>query len=383
MYEFIGLLKNNDIPIESFCEREESEKLLENSYCFFSQESFYIEWDSMTPSEILGFSEIEEKKVRIFCNTLIQEAGIVLKLPQKTVLTSMNIFNRFFYRKNFIKFEPFLSVCATIFISTKEEESLRRLRDVISSCYFILKTKENKKNKEKCECILDINSDLYGFIRQSVITYEIHILKELGFCLYELSEHAHKYLPYFIKQLKATQNLLQKSWNYLNDCYRTTLPVNYPPHVLACSSIFLAARIYFYPLPVEVNWWELFETSIYEIQEVCSEILSLYEIGQIDIKEVKIILRKFSSHKEEAEKQEQIILEEIKNRNKKFNKNHRSRSRSRSRGRKRSRSRSRSRSRGYKNRHKKYSNKHKKHKKRKYSRSSKSSSHSSSYRSKS
>jgi hypothetical protein len=51
-----------------------------------------------TPSAIDGVSKEEEKLHRIFGCELIQESGILLKLPQVVMVTGQCILHRFFYR---------------------------------------------------------------------------------------------------------------------------------------------------------------------------------------------------------------------------------------------------------------------------------------------
>jgi hypothetical protein len=51
-----------------------------------------------TPSQKDGISSQTESTHRIFGCELIQEAGILLKLPQVVVVTGQNILNRFFFR---------------------------------------------------------------------------------------------------------------------------------------------------------------------------------------------------------------------------------------------------------------------------------------------
>jgi hypothetical protein len=302
-----------------------------------------------TPSELSGMSEIEELKTRIFCNSIIQESGIVLRLPQMTILTAMNIFNRLYWKISYTTIEPFHALCASIFIATKTEETLRRLRDVISSCYYILKKKEKgvkilSNMKFQKELVLDVLSDEYLNLKSNVMVVETYMLKELGFFLYALSDHPHKYLIHFIKILRGTRELLQRSWNYLNDAYKTSLAVNYPPHVLACAAIFLAARMYYFVLPNSVKWWETFDTKIEDVQDVAAEILNLFEIGKIDLNDIRIIMKKYSKEfNEEEEKRKMVKIEDVQGRkNEKIRKEYYRRSRDRSRSKKKKKDRSRS-----------------------------------------
>ena len=62
----------------------------------------------LLPDSILNFSPSQKDKIdpteellyRVYGCELIQEAGILLKLPQVVMATGQNIFHRFFYRKS-------------------------------------------------------------------------------------------------------------------------------------------------------------------------------------------------------------------------------------------------------------------------------------------
>jgi hypothetical protein len=168
--------------------------------------SIYIPWDIQTPSETEGMNLTEERKIRIFCTGLIQEAGILLKLPQICILTGMLTFNRFYWRKSFQKTEPFNIACAALFVATKVEESFRKLRDLVSVFFHLIKKKENIKPIP----VLEITSDTYSNMKNSVILMEMHILKELGFQVYSLNEHPHKLLKSINLLLKGNPGLVQK-----------------------------------------------------------------------------------------------------------------------------------------------------------------------------
>lgn len=319
---YIGTIKNKTVLLDETnkqtiqsVEDASYERILESYKQEIDMlEDIYIPPYLKTPSELSGMSEIEELKTRIFCNTMIQESGIVLRLPQTTILTAMNIFNRFYWKNSLTAIEPFHIICACIFIATKSEETLRRMRDVISSSYYILKKREKGfkifSNAQK-DLILDITSIEYSNIKTNVMAVETYILKELGFFLYELSDHPHKYLIHVIKHLRGTRELLQKSWNYLNDAYRTSMAVNYPSNVLACAAIFLAARNLYVVLPNNVKWWEAFDTRIEDIQEVTAEILNMYELGKIELNEVRKILINYSIIEEEKIKAESFNKEKV------------------------------------------------------------------------
>ena len=159
---------------------------------------------------------------------------------------------------------------------------------------------------------LQPNDFYYNSEGKMVMTEEYH--KRRGSCCGSGCKHC----PYEPKHLKGTKELLQKSWNYANDSYKTDIPIHYPPYVIACSVIFLAARNFKLPLP-KMSWWEIYETKIEEIQEICSELLYMNDAhyANVNLKEISEILYNHSYLRESFELQEKekkdIIEKEIEN----------------------------------------------------------------------
>ena len=85
---------------------------------------------SSSPSSRDGISGEDEKLHRIFGCELIQEATILLRLPQVFAVTAQNIFHRFFYRKSFKRFDAFTVSMGCVLLSSKIEESPKLLREV-------------------------------------------------------------------------------------------------------------------------------------------------------------------------------------------------------------------------------------------------------------
>jgi len=195
----------------------------------------------------------------------------------------------------------FSSAC--LFLATKIEETSRKLRDIVSVVDYALKL----KSKVKPADVLDLSSQIYLNIRQDVVDAERLILKELGFQVYRLDmSHPHKYILNYIRMLKGNKYLAQKAWNYINDSYRSPLCVFYRPNVVATAAIYLAARSLDFPLP-ELEWWLVFDAPWIEIEEICAEILSLYEQPKIDLSFIVDTVEKYEPKPQVLE--EPVIIE--------------------------------------------------------------------------
>ncbi|KRX35084.1 Cyclin-L2 [Trichinella murrelli] len=280
---------------------------------------------SNPPSLADGMDYETERAVRFCGCDLIQRASILLRLPQVAAATGQIIFHRFFYARSFLRC-TFDYVCmACIYLASKIEESPRRIRDVINVFHQLKQRRmikqgllsENKKflnTKRFIEpelmpthihvefwkfmkiniwksrilpCALDHR---YVFLKNEVIKAERRILKELGFCVHV--KHPHKLIYVFLKALNTLDNLsvLQKAWNFMNDSLRSDVFLRYAPETIACACVYMAARAYSIPMPLEKPWWRLFNASDREIYDICFRILGLYRQKYMDWAEAEEIL---------------------------------------------------------------------------------------------
>jgi len=168
-----------------------------------------------------------------------------LRLPQIAVATAQAILHRFYFRKSFIRCEMVTVATAALFIAAKVEESPRKIKDVLTVTDYVMKLKKGERD------VLDISSFHYTDTKQEIFEAERYILKEIGFATEALSEsNVHQYLYFYLRDvLKGSKQLAQKAWNYVNDAYRTTVIVCFPPNVVACAAIYLAGRVINYPFP--------------------------------------------------------------------------------------------------------------------------------------
>lgn len=230
-----------------------------------------------SPSFIDGLNEEVELVHRVWGSELIQEAGILLQFPQVVMVTAQNVFHRFFYRKSLVKYDAFSVAMASLLLSAKVEEKPRVLREYI----FIFHSIYQKRKKIKSSP-LDVGASQYSNWKNNLIRMESFILKELGFCFYNIMDHPHKYILYYIKILDGDANLAQTSWNYLNDAMRLDLSLRYPAQLIACGAIYMSARKIGFPLSSQPPWWSLMTDDFDQIESICEKILQLYNMPKIE-----------------------------------------------------------------------------------------------------
>eukprot|EP00826_Nyctotherus_ovalis_P039443 TRINITY_DN3795_c0_g2_i2.p1 TRINITY_DN3795_c0_g2~~TRINITY_DN3795_c0_g2_i2.p1 ORF type:complete len:365 (-),score=108.97 TRINITY_DN3795_c0_g2_i2:77-1171(-) len=245
--------------------------------------------DVIRPSEFDGLSLQEESNLRLFACELVQEAGIMLKLPQVTIATAMELLHRLFFRCSFVRVSLFNAAGACLFLATKLEETPKKIRDVISVLDHLIKLKRRTPSPVP---VLNLDSDEFALLRKQLVKTERLLLRELGFALTHLTVKPYKYLYYYLKVLKLDREFAQTAWNYINDVYRTAVCVSFPPHVLAVTAIYLSSHALNVGLP-EVEWWLAFDCCLEDIEDVAAEILSLYQMKKVTIDYVTATIKKY------------------------------------------------------------------------------------------
>jgi Cyclin, N-terminal domain len=88
---------------------------------------------SASPSSLHDVDWATESRHRAWGCELIQEAGILLRLPQVVMCTGQTLLQRFYYRKSLTKYDAFSVAMGALLQAAKLEEALVhiRVRDVI------------------------------------------------------------------------------------------------------------------------------------------------------------------------------------------------------------------------------------------------------------
>ncbi|GAB9464432.1 Cyclin-l1 [Globisporangium polare] len=222
-----------------------------------------------------------ERAHRFFGCEVIQEAGVLLRLPQVVMATAQTMLHRFFYRKSLRDFDAFRVAFACLFLATKVEERPKRIKDVLSVFYALYKRRKWRQTKRKHQ-LLDLDGATYSLWRDWMVLVERQILIDLGFSVYNVMEHPHKYILYYVKIVGGSKELAQKTWGYINDSLRIDLCVRVRSEVIACAAIFLASRILGVKLPDDPHWYALFDVEKRELYEVSIEIMELYSREKVE-----------------------------------------------------------------------------------------------------
>lgn len=236
-------------------------------------DTFYLTDEQLqdTPSRKDGIDEATETTLRIYGCDLIQESGILLKVPQQVMATGQVLFHRFYCKKSFVRFNVKRVAASCVWLASKLEENPRRARHVINVFHRMECRRENLPIEH-----MDAFSKKYSELKMDLIRSERHLLKEMAFICHV--EHPHKFISNYLATLETPPELRQEAWNLANDSLRTTLCVRFKSAVVACGVVYAAARRFHVPLPENPPWWKAFDADKTGIDEVCRVLAHLYTL---------------------------------------------------------------------------------------------------------
>ncbi|CAN1323153.1 CYCL1-1 [Linum perenne] len=225
-------------------------------------DNFYLTDEQLqnSPSRKDGIDDDTETSLRRYGCDLIQESGILLKLPQAVMATGQVLFHRFFCKKSFAKFNVKKVAAGCVWLASKLEESPRRARHVI----IVFHRMECRRENLPIE-FLDMSSKKFAELKVELSRTERHILKEMGFVCHV--EHPHKFISNYLVTLETPPELRQEAWNLANDS-----------EVVACGVVYAAARRFQVPLPENPPWWKAFDADKSSIDEICRVLAHLYSL---------------------------------------------------------------------------------------------------------
>lgn len=272
-------------------------------------DTFYLTDEQLqdSPSRKDGIDEHTEMMLRIYGCDLIQESGILLRLPQAVMATGQVLFHRFYCKKSFTRFSVKRVAASCVWLASKLEESPRRAKQVILVFHRMESRRENLPVEH-----LDLFSKKYQELKNDLVRTERHLLKEMGFICHV--EHPHKFISNYLDILETPPDLAQKAWNLANDSLRTRLCVRFKSEVIACGVIYAAARRSQIPLPENPPWWLVFDADQNGIDEVCRVLAHLYTLPKAQyIPVYKDKNDSFTSFNKTPEAQAQISKENLAN----------------------------------------------------------------------
>ncbi|OCF42707.1 cyclin-dependent protein kinase regulator [Kwoniella heveanensis CBS 569] len=235
-----------------------------------------LEQIASTPSYNDEIPSEVEADLRVAGCMLIQEAGIMLDLPQSTMATAQVIFHRFYYVSSMYSFGVNDISISALFLSTKLCETPVRLRDLINTYLFLLARIEHLLNlpSDRPFNVPGFHDEVFWEWKDVITASEMQILKRLGFNMQVDLPYSHMINYLKILDLVFEDDVAQMCWSILNDLLLTPMYAIHPPHTLACVSILLATRLKRIPLPE--GWYILFDAEWNDIWSCCGHVMNLW-----------------------------------------------------------------------------------------------------------
>ncbi|KAM0787176.1 hypothetical protein ACM66B_006424 [Microbotryomycetes sp. NB124-2] len=245
--------------------------------------------DEPTPSRLDGVEPQLERDLRSLGALLIQQAGIMLRVPQVVMATAQVLFQRFWFVTSLKHFGVRDIGMGALFLASKLEESPIRMRDLIN-CYAYLvalikhcarssTTASDAPATFNAYAPMDYFASEFYDMKDALVIAEMQILKRLGFQTQTGLPYGHLVNYLQVLELAEDKELVTTCWAFINDMLQTPAPALYPQSTLAVASIYLAVRVSTEPiaLPLEpVPWWTLFDAPEADVLQVCTTLLSLY-----------------------------------------------------------------------------------------------------------
>ncbi|KAF8503222.1 cyclin-like protein [Hysterangium stoloniferum] len=252
-----------------------------------------VEVEALSMKQRGKLSTSQEEKQRQQACVLIEAVGGRIGFPRKTIATAQNLYHRFhlmFPRKDF-NFSDVALAC--LYASSKMHDTLKKPQDILMVSYAVrFPDLAAKSQAVGGELVMDpekVEQD-----RHRLLGIERPILETI--CFNFTTRMPFPYVVKIGRALGATKYLTNLAWRLATDSNRTLAPLQYPPHSLALSCVYLAALLLSYDSagpPEETShtgrtsaevaeflgnngpWQAQFKCSLEDVQEIAHVVMDL------------------------------------------------------------------------------------------------------------
>ncbi|KAK9454817.1 cyclin-like protein [Dipodascopsis uninucleata] len=229
-----------------------------------------------TPSSRDGIDSAAETVLRSKGVSFLMHVGMHLRLPQPTLYVASTLFHRFYMRFSLKRHHHYDIGATCIFLASKIEENIRKLRDIVIACCRVAQKNE--------KLVIDENNKEFWRWRDIILFNEELLLEAICF---DLSiETPYSIMMYYTRKLLKTDDersaLSKSSWAFLNDSVRTTICLIYPAKVIAAASMYFASKICHIEISgndPSLDWWDEIRVSVDDLKNACNAMADLYDSG--------------------------------------------------------------------------------------------------------
>lgn len=231
-----------------------------------------------TPSQLDGMKLETEHISRSKGVNFITQVGIMLKLPQLTLATAAVYLHRFFMRFSMVDLpqrpgmHPYPIAATSLFLATKVEENVRRMKELVVSCCRVAQKQPN--------LVVDEQSKEFWKWRDTILHHEDVLLEALCFDLQ--LEQPYRILYEFICFFGVADHkpLRNTAWAFVNDSTYTVLCLQFNARTIAAAALYAAARhcdLGFKDDSHGRPWWDQLDVDIAHVRRACLRMAQLYE----------------------------------------------------------------------------------------------------------
>ncbi|CAF2253091.1 unnamed protein product [Brassica napus] len=241
----------------------------ETAKWYFSKE----EIERFSPSRKDGIDLAKESFLRSSYCTFIQRLGMKLHVSQVIIGCAMVMCHRFYMRQSHAKNNWQTIATSSLFLACKAEDEPCQLSSVVVASYEII------YEWDPSASIRIHQTEYYHEFKEFILAGERLLLDTSAFQLLDV-ELPYKPLAAALNRVNAWPDLATASWNFVHDWLRTTLCLQYKPHVIATATVHLASTFQNGKVGSRRDWWLDFGVTTKLLKEVIQEMCMLIEVDR-------------------------------------------------------------------------------------------------------
>ncbi|CAN8291161.1 unnamed protein product [Cochlearia groenlandica] len=241
----------------------------ETSKLYLSRE----EIECFSPSRKDGIVLAKESFLRSSYCTFLQRLGMKLHVSQVIIGCAMVMCHRFYMRQSHAKNDWQTIATASLFLACKAEDEPCQLSSIVVASYEII------YEWDPSASVRIRQSEYYHEFKEFVLAGERLLVDTSAFHSLDI-ELPYKPLAVALNRLNVWPDLAKAAWNFVHDWVRTTLCLQYKPHVIATATVHLAATFQNAKVGSRRDWWLEFGVTTKLLKEVIQEMCMLIEMDR-------------------------------------------------------------------------------------------------------
>jgi len=185
-------------------------------------------------------SAIDVAALCAWCLNTISDLCVRLGAQQRVIATACMYFQRFYVKNSYVTTDPIVVLVTCVYLASKVEEAPIRIRIVCAEASKMMNERGYREMPNHVPLLAEMEYCLLEELEFDLVVFHVyHLLPNL--C--EVCLNACKISSQHSDTKDVMASLLQMAWYIANDMYRTHLPLEHPPYVLAVACVYLALSI--------------------------------------------------------------------------------------------------------------------------------------------